>query len=170
MAVRNGERRRPDPLGWPGYLRVDTAHRDRNDAYDINLVDPIAGGRRSRSSSTLAPWPASPSRSWFPLLEEMLAAAGRRPRLPREQQVAQRPWAARVDGALGRRPIVRRDAPDLVQRHRRVGAEAQLEAPAVDPDHLRPRPGTPPLHRDASHGIVTKNPLVIVEMSAGMRT
>ena len=47
--MRIGERRRPDPRGRPGYLRVDTVHAwtsstfgDRNGVrgiYDINLVD-----------------------------------------------------------------------------------------------------------------------------------
>ena len=43
-AVRIGERRRPDPGGKPGYLRVDTVHQgDRNGVkgvYDINLYRP----------------------------------------------------------------------------------------------------------------------------------
>ena len=42
--VRIGERRRPDPAGKPGHLRVDTVHQgDRNGVkgvYDINLIDP----------------------------------------------------------------------------------------------------------------------------------
>ncbi len=44
-AVSIGERRRPDPQGQPGYLRVDTVHQgDRPDAkgvYHINAVDEV---------------------------------------------------------------------------------------------------------------------------------
>ena len=44
-AVRIGERRRPDPAGRPGYLRVDTVHQgDQNSAkgvYHINAVDEV---------------------------------------------------------------------------------------------------------------------------------
>ena len=43
--VRIGERRRPDPGGKPGYVRVDTVHQgDRNGVkgvYDINLIDEV---------------------------------------------------------------------------------------------------------------------------------
>ena len=42
--VRIGERRRPEPAGKPGYVRVDTVHQgDRNGVkgvYDINLCSP----------------------------------------------------------------------------------------------------------------------------------
>ena len=44
-AVAIGERRRPDPAGRPGYLRVDTVHQgDQNSAkgvYHINAVDEL---------------------------------------------------------------------------------------------------------------------------------
>ena len=44
-AVSIGERRRPDPQGEPGYLRVDTVHQgDRpgaNGVYHINAVDQV---------------------------------------------------------------------------------------------------------------------------------
>ena len=44
-AVRIGDRRRPDPQGRPGYLRVDTVHQgDQNSAkgvYHINAVDEV---------------------------------------------------------------------------------------------------------------------------------
>jgi transposase InsO family protein len=44
-AVSIGERRRPDPAGRPGYLRVDTVHQgDQNSAkgvYHINAVDEV---------------------------------------------------------------------------------------------------------------------------------
>ena len=43
--VRIGERRRPDPGGKPGYVRVDTLHQgDRNGVkgvYDINMIDDV---------------------------------------------------------------------------------------------------------------------------------
>jgi transposase InsO family protein len=43
--VSIGERRRPDPQGRPGYLRVDTVHQgDQNSAkgvYHINAVDEV---------------------------------------------------------------------------------------------------------------------------------
>jgi transposase InsO family protein len=45
MAISIGERRRPDPQGRPGYLRVDTVHQgDRPGAkgvYHINAVDQV---------------------------------------------------------------------------------------------------------------------------------
>lgn len=44
-AVAIGERRRPDPHGWPGYLRVDTVHQGdlegTKGVYHINAVDEI---------------------------------------------------------------------------------------------------------------------------------
>ena len=40
-----GERRRPDPLGKPGYLRIDTVHQGHHDGkagpYHINAVDTV---------------------------------------------------------------------------------------------------------------------------------
>ena len=42
MAI--GERRRPDPQGRPGYLRVDTVHQgdsEGNKGYHINAVDEV---------------------------------------------------------------------------------------------------------------------------------
>jgi len=45
VAVRIGERRRPDPQGRPGYLRVDTVHQGDQDGkkgvYHINAVDEV---------------------------------------------------------------------------------------------------------------------------------
>ena len=44
-AVQIGERRKPDPQGQPGYLRLDTVHQgDQPDAkgvYHINAVDEV---------------------------------------------------------------------------------------------------------------------------------
>jgi hypothetical protein len=44
-AVRIGERRRPEPNGRPGYLRVDTVHQGDSDGikgvYQINAVDEV---------------------------------------------------------------------------------------------------------------------------------
>jgi transposase InsO family protein len=45
MQVAIGERRRPDPQGRPGFLRVDTVHQgdapDRKGVYHINAVDEV---------------------------------------------------------------------------------------------------------------------------------
>ena len=45
VAIPIGERRRPDPQGQPGYLRVDTVHQGDLDkekgVYHINLVDEV---------------------------------------------------------------------------------------------------------------------------------
>ena len=44
-AVSIGERRKPDPRGRPGYLRVDTVHQGDQDGvkgvYHINAVDEV---------------------------------------------------------------------------------------------------------------------------------
>ena len=82
--VRIGERRRPDPRGRPGCLRVDTVHAwtsttlgDRNGVkgvYDINLADPD----RLRSAVTqfehVGAVPGIAESFPVPLLERMLAA------------------------------------------------------------------------------------------------
>jgi hypothetical protein len=43
--IRIGERRKPQPRGWPGYLRVDTVHQGDRDGlkgiYHINAVDEV---------------------------------------------------------------------------------------------------------------------------------
>jgi hypothetical protein len=43
--VRIGERRKPDPQGRPGYLRVDTVHQGDQDGvkgvYHLNAVDEV---------------------------------------------------------------------------------------------------------------------------------
>ena len=77
-AVRIGERRRPDPRGRPGYLRVDTVHAwtsstlgDRNGVkgvYDINLVDEVTQYEHVGAVAGIA------ESFLVPLLEEMLAA------------------------------------------------------------------------------------------------
>lgn len=45
MAVQIGERRRPDPQGQPGYLRLDTVHQgdrpEEKGVYHINAVDEV---------------------------------------------------------------------------------------------------------------------------------
>jgi hypothetical protein len=47
--VSIGERRRPDPKGQPGYLRVDTVPQGHHDGkpglYHINAVDTVTSGR-----------------------------------------------------------------------------------------------------------------------------
>ena len=53
-----GERRRPDPQGQPGFLRVDTVHGDRDGVkgvYHINAVEshPVASGRLSEALEPL---------------------------------------------------------------------------------------------------------------------
>jgi len=57
-AVSIGERRKPDPQGRPGYLRVDTVHQGDQDGskgvYHLNAVDEVRSGKwweqRSRSA------------------------------------------------------------------------------------------------------------------------
>src|SRR6202048_2355407 len=57
-AVSIGERRKPDPQGRPGYLRVDTVHQGDLDGnkgvYNINALDEVTQwqvvGQRSRSA------------------------------------------------------------------------------------------------------------------------
>ncbi len=43
--IRIGERRKPQPHGWPGYLRIDTVHQGDQDGrkglYHINAVDQV---------------------------------------------------------------------------------------------------------------------------------
>ena len=69
MAI--GERRRPDPQGRPGYLRVDTVHQGDQEGvkgvYHINAMDEVTqwevvGSARPRRK-----------RIWMPVLEAMLA-------------------------------------------------------------------------------------------------
>ena len=69
-AVRIGERRRPDPGGKPGYLRVDTVHQgDRNGVkgvYDINLIDEVTQFEHVGAVAGIA------ETFLVPVLEEML--------------------------------------------------------------------------------------------------
>ena len=68
--VRIGERRRPDPAGKPGYVRVDTVHQgDRNGVkgvYDINLVDEVTQFEHVGAVAGIA------ETFLVPVLEEML--------------------------------------------------------------------------------------------------
>jgi hypothetical protein len=52
--VNIGERRNPQPLGRPGFLRVDTVHQGSQDGrpglYHINAVDTVRLTSSSRSS------------------------------------------------------------------------------------------------------------------------
>ena len=46
VTSRYGERRRPDPQGQPGYVRVDTVHQGGRDGekgvYHLNIVDAVS--------------------------------------------------------------------------------------------------------------------------------
>jgi len=65
-----GERRRPDPAGRPGYLRVDTVHQGDQDGvkgvYHINAVDEVTQWQVVGATAHI-------SEAWLkPLLESML--------------------------------------------------------------------------------------------------
>lgn len=68
--VSIGERRRPDPQGQPGYLRVDTVHQGHHDGkpglYHINAVDTVTQWQIVGCVETLA------ERHLKPVLEAML--------------------------------------------------------------------------------------------------
>jgi transposase InsO family protein len=69
-AVAIGERRRPDPAGRPGYLRVDTVHQGDLDGvkgiYHINLVDEVTQWQVVGATPRI-------SEAWLkPLLEALL--------------------------------------------------------------------------------------------------
>ena len=69
-AVSIGERRRPDPQGRPGYLRLDTVHQgDRPDdkgVYHINAVDEVTQWQIVAATARI-------SEAWLePVLERML--------------------------------------------------------------------------------------------------
>ena len=70
--VRIGERRRPDPGGKPGYVRVDTVHQgDRNGVkgvYDINLIDEVTQFEHLGAVAGIA------ETFLIPVLEEMLVS------------------------------------------------------------------------------------------------
>jgi transposase InsO family protein len=68
--IRIGERRKPQPRGWPGYLRIDTVHQgDRNGLkgiYHINAVDEVTQWEIVAATPQI-------SELWLiPLLETML--------------------------------------------------------------------------------------------------
>lgn len=68
--VSIGERRRPDPKGQPGYLRVDTVHQGHHDGkpglYHINAVDTVTQWQVLGCVETIA------ERHLQPVLEAML--------------------------------------------------------------------------------------------------
>lgn len=70
-AVSIAERRKPDPRGRPGYLRVDTVHQGQQDGkpgpYHINSVDSVT------QWEVLGCCPAISENFLIPVLEEMLA-------------------------------------------------------------------------------------------------
>lgn len=68
--VSIGERRRPDPQGQPGYLRVDTVHQGHHDGkpglYHINAVDTVTQWQILGCTETIS------ERHLKPVLEAML--------------------------------------------------------------------------------------------------
>jgi len=71
VAVAIGERRRPDPQGRPGYLRIDTVHQGDLDGikgvYHINAVDEVTQWQVVGATAQI-------SEAWLvPVLEAMLA-------------------------------------------------------------------------------------------------
>lgn len=68
--VAIGERRKPDPRGQPGYLRVDTVHQGHCDGkpglYHINAVDTVTQWQVAGCAETI------PERHLLPVLEAML--------------------------------------------------------------------------------------------------
>ena len=69
--VAIGERRRPDPQGRPGFLRVDTVHQgdqpDRKGVYHINAVDEVTQWQIVAATPRI-------SEAWLePVLEALLA-------------------------------------------------------------------------------------------------
>ena len=68
--IRIGERRKPQPRGWPGYLRIDTVHQGdcdgRKGIYHINAVDEVTQWEIVAATPQI-------SELWLiPLLETML--------------------------------------------------------------------------------------------------
>jgi hypothetical protein len=65
-----GERRKPDPLGRPGYLRVDTVHQGQKDGkagvFHINAVDTVTQWQNIGCVETIG------ERHLLPVLEAML--------------------------------------------------------------------------------------------------
>jgi hypothetical protein len=73
-AVAIGERRRPDPRGRPGYLRVDTVHQGdppgTQGVFHIDAVDEITQWQIVSASARI-------SKAWLePVLEAMLRPKG----------------------------------------------------------------------------------------------
>ena len=70
-AVRIGERRKPDPQGQPGYLRVDTVHQGDRDGekgvYHINTIDEVTQWENLGCVERIS------ERYLVPVLEELLA-------------------------------------------------------------------------------------------------
>lgn len=70
VQVKIGERRRPRPLGRPGYLRVDTVHQGHQDGrpglYHINAVDSVTQWQIVGCVETIS------ERHLLPVLEAML--------------------------------------------------------------------------------------------------
>ena len=68
--VKIGERRQPQPLGRPGYLRVDTVHQGHHDGrpglYHINAVDTVTQWQVVGCVETIS------ERRLIPVLEAML--------------------------------------------------------------------------------------------------
>jgi hypothetical protein len=66
-----GERRRPDPQGQPGYLRVDTVHpgdhKGEKGVYHLNTVDAVTQGEILGCVAKIG------ERYLLPVLEELLA-------------------------------------------------------------------------------------------------
>ena len=55
---------------------------------------------------------------------------------------------ARIDVTLRERRVVHRDASGFLQGHLRVRTEAEAEASAADPQHLRPGTGIALMHHE----------------------
>ena len=71
VTVSIGERRRPDPQGCPGYIRIDTVHQGDRDGvkgvYHINAVDEVTQWQIVGATAQI-------SEAWLmPVLESMLA-------------------------------------------------------------------------------------------------
>lgn len=70
IQVNIGERRKPEPLGRPGYLRVDTVHQGHHDGrpglYHINAVDTVTQYQVVGCTETIS------ERHLLPVLEALL--------------------------------------------------------------------------------------------------
>lgn len=69
--IRIGERRKPQPAGWPGFLRLDTVHQGDQDGvkgiYHINAVDEVTQWQVVASTPQISEY-------WLiPVLEALLA-------------------------------------------------------------------------------------------------